>query len=220
MKVLVVEDEDFAREYLASLLAEAFDFDEVVQAKDGEEAWELFQEHTFEFIVTDLILPKLDGLKLAQRILEQGRGHRILALSSECDDFTVRQISRCGILGFIWKKEMSREILDIAFREVFDGRIYYSPEARIAMDQLGKDPDAYFKVLSNRELQVIRAIAQRKSHEQIAEELGLSKFTVRRHRHNAMHKLNLKNESSLLHYALDKGITKHKGGLDWSEESL
>ena len=217
MKALIVEDEKFAREYLASLLTGEFNFDEVVQAEDGEVGWELFQQQAFDFIVIDLILPKLDGLKLAERIIEQGNGARILALSSECDDFTVRQISRLGVLGFIWKKEMSREVLEVAFREVFDGNIYYSPEARVAMDKLRNDPDAYYKLLSDREFEVLRAVAQGKSHVGIGEELGVSKFTIRRHCHNAMQKLNLKNESSILHYALDKGILKHKGGLDWSD---
>lgn len=217
MRALIVEDEKFTRESVASLLMSVYNFDEVAQAEDGEMGWALFQQQSYEFIVIDLILPKLDGLKLAQRILELGRGQRILALSSECDDFTVREISRCGILGFIWKKEMSQAVLGAAFREVFDGHIYYSEGARAAMDRLRNDPDAYFKVLSARELQVLRAIAQRKSDIEIGAELELSKFTVRRHRHNAMKKLNLSNESSILHYALDKGILKHKAGLDWSD---
>ena len=217
MKALIVEDEKFAREYLASLLTGEFNFNEAVQAEDGEMGWELFQKQEFDFVVIDLILPKLDGIKLAQRIIAKGSGARILALSSECDDFTVRQISRCGVLGFIWKKEMSREVLEIAFREVFAGHIYYSPEAKIAMNTLRNDPEAYYKLLSDREFQVLRSVAQGKSHIDIGEELGLSKFTIRRHCHNAMHKLNLKNESSILHYALDKGILKHKGGLDWCD---
>ncbi len=219
MKALIVEDEKFAREYLAGLLRNEFNFSEVVQAEDGEAGWEEFQKESFQFIVLDLLLPKLDGLKLAKRMLDCGRGLRILALSSECDDYTVREVSRCGILGFIYKKELSRDIIDAAFREVFEGHIFYSASVQKVMSRLQNDPEAYFRVLSRRELQVLRAIAQQKPHEQIAEELEVSDFTVRRHRHNAMKKLNLKNESSLLHFALDKGILKHKGGLDWSDVS-
>lgn len=199
-----------------SLLLNEFDFDEVVQAADGEVGWQLFEQQPYQFIILDLLLPKLDGIKLAKRILEQGRGHRILAISSECDDFTVREVTRSGILGFVSKKDMSHEIMDEAFTEIFDGHVYYSSSVREVLERVRNDPDAYYKVLSRRELQVLRYIAQRKSHEEIATELGLSDYTVKRHRHNAMKKLNLKNESSLLHFALDKGILKHKSGLDWS----
>ncbi|MGZ0657114.1 response regulator [Coraliomargarita sp. W4R72] len=216
MKALIIEDEKFVREYLTSLLLNEFDFDEVVQAGDGEAGWALFEQQPFQFIILDLLLPKLDGIQLAKRILEQGRGHRILAISSECDDFTVREVSRSGILGFVSKKDMSREIMNEAFAELFDGHVYYSSSVAEVLERVRNDPDAYFKVLSRRELQVLRSIAQRKSQEEIATELGLSDFTIKRHRHNAMKKLNLKNESSLLHFALDKGILKHKNGLDWS----
>ena len=62
MKALVVEDEDLVRELLASVVAREFDFQEVVEAGDGEEAWDLYQQHAFDFVVLDLVLPKLDGL--------------------------------------------------------------------------------------------------------------------------------------------------------------
>jgi DNA-binding NarL/FixJ family response regulator len=217
MKALIIEDEKFVREYLTSLLLNEFDFAEVVQAEDGELGWELFEAQSFQIIILDLLLPKLDGIKLAKRILEQGRGHRILAISSECDDFTVREVSRSGILGFVSKRDMSHEIINEALSEVCEGHVYYSFSVLAVLERVRNDPEAYFKVLSPRELQILRAIAQRKSHEEIAEELSLSDFTVKRHRHNAMKKLNLKNESSLLHFALDKGILKHKSGLDWSD---
>lgn len=216
MNALVVEDEKFAREYLADILIKEFDFEEVVQAEDGEQGWELYQKQAFDFIVIDLILPKLDGLKLADHILKIGRGQRILALSGECDDFTVREVTRSGILGFIHKKEMSREVLEEAFRNVFAGHVYYSNNVKDVIGRLRDDSDAYYRLLSDRELEVLRFIAQHRTDEQIAEELKLSKFTVKRHRQNAMKKLNLKNESSIVHFALKKGIIKHRGGLDWS----
>ena len=217
MKALIVEDEKFASEYLSEILLKEFNFEQVVQAEDGEQGWDLYQKHEFSFIVLDLVLPKLDGIKLADRILKCGRGQRILALSGECDDYTVREVTISGILGFVQKKEMSRETLLDAFRHVFDGRVYYSESVRKIQERLWNDTDAYFRLLSGRELEVFRSIVKSKSDEVIAKELGLSKFTVRRHRHNAMKKLNVKNESGMIRYALEKGIIKHRSGLDWSD---
>lgn len=217
MRALVVEDEGFARDYLVSLLRNEYSFDEVYEAPDGEAAWKLLQTHEFQFIVLDLLMPKLDGIKLAARAMEQNCGHRILALSSECDDYTVREVSRCGILGFVSKKEISGEVMDDALREVLGGHVYYSESVKAVVARLQTDPEAYYKILSDRELQVLRAVAQSHTNAEIAAKIGLSPFTVRRHRHNAMKKLGLKTESALLHFALDKGIVKHKSGLDWSD---
>ena len=86
MKALVVEDEELVRELLASVVAREFDFEEVIEAGDGEEAWELYQEHTVDFVVLDLMLPNLDGLSLARRILEQDLDQRVLAISSVSDE--------------------------------------------------------------------------------------------------------------------------------------
>lgn len=216
MKALVVEDETFSREYLSSLLRNEFSFDEVVEASDGEDAWELYQKDEFKFVVLDLLIPRLDGIQLARRILEESRDRRVLALSSECDDYTVREISRCGVLGFVSKSDMSLDVIKEAYREVLSGHVYYSQSVQEVLRRIQVDPDAYFKVLSERELQVLQAVGRKQNKQEIATDLGISHFTVRRHRQNAMSKLGLKNDSELLHFALDKGIVKHKGGIGWT----
>lgn len=131
----------------------------------------------------------------------------------------MREISQSGILGFVSKRDLTREVLDQALREVLGGHIYYSKSVRAVMARLQSDPEAYYKILSERELQILRAVARGRTHEEIGEELHLSPLTIRRHRHNAMQKVGLQNVSDLLHFALDKGIVKHKSGLDWSENS-
>lgn len=216
MKALIVEDEGFTRDFLASFLKREFDFDEIVQAADGEEAWELFLGDNFTLIMIDLIIPKLDGLKLARRILEHGRSQKIIALSSECDDYTVKEVNRSGIFGYIDKPGMSESVLFEAIRAVLHGRIYMSAEVRKVLDRVAGDSDAYFKILSDREIEVLRLLSKCETDESIGRELGISPFTVRRHRLNIMGKLNLKSVAQLMQYALDKGIMKHKGGVGWS----
>ncbi|HAV13551.1 MAG TPA: hypothetical protein DCX06_08705 [Opitutae bacterium] len=217
MKALIVEDEELVRELLASILVREFDFKEVVEAGDGEAAWKLFQRESFDFVVLDLMLPELDGLTLSRRMLDADPNVRILALSSECDEYSVREVNRSGILGFVDKREMTFEVLFAAFNEVSAGHVYYSVNAQEIITRLWEDPNAYYKVLSDREFQILRLIAQGFSQEKIGEDLGISAFTVRRHKHNAMKKLDLNDEASLLRFALEKGIVKHKGGLDWTE---
>ena len=216
MKALIVEDEGLTRDYLAGLLEREFDFDEVVRAVDGEQAWELYQSDAFVLVMIDLIIPKLDGLKLARRILEHKRGQKIIALSSECDDFTVKEVNRSGIFGFIDKPGISGAVLLEAIETVLQGRVYMSTAVRKVIDRIAEDPDAYFKILSDREMQVLRLLSKCETDEAIGQELAISPFTARRHRLNIMTKLNLKSVAQLMQYALDKGIVKHKGGLGWS----
>ena len=216
MRALIVEDEDLVRELLASILIREFDFKEVIEADDGESALEYFNQECFDFVVLDLMLPRLDGLTLSRKMLKADANMRILALSSECDEYTVREVNKSGILGFVDKREMTFEVLFAAFNEVIAGHVYYSVNAQNVITRLWEDPNAYYKILSDREFQVLRSVAQGKSRDTIAENLGISAFTVRRHTHNAMKKLELVDEASLLRFALDKGIVKHKGGLDWT----
>lgn len=216
MKALIVEDEGLARKYLSSVLDREFQFEAVAEAADGELGWELFQSDYYQFVVIDLILPKLDGLKLIKRIFETRSSQRILVLSSECDDYSVKEVCRLGILGFVDKPKMTEEILLEAIRTVLDGRIYMSPEARTVLNRVGEDTDAYYKVLTDRELEVLRLLAQCNSEEEIGQQLNISAFTARRHRLNIKAKLDMRSDAELVQYALNKGIVKHKGGLDWT----
>lgn len=219
MNALIIEDEELVCDALAVVVEREFQFDEVQVAGDGALAWEIFKREDFDFAVLDLMLPKMDGLTLARKMVDRQPWVRILALSSECDDYTIREVNRSGILGFVTKQEMGLKVLIEALREVSSGRTYYSTIAQQFLANMWTDPLAYYKVLSDREFQVLRAIAQGLSYDQIAQEMKISAFTVRRHKHNAMKKLNIRDTAELLRFALQKGIVKHKGGLDWTDVS-
>ncbi|PXA03305.1 hypothetical protein DDZ13_12850 [Coraliomargarita sinensis] len=216
MKALIVEDEEIVRELLESVALREFEFDVVKGEADGESAWKTFAAEPFHFVVLDLLLPKLDGLALARRMLEAVPEIRILALSSECDDYVVREVQRSGILGFVDKNEMSLEVLFEAYNEVSAGCVFHSPNVQDKILHLWQDPDAYYKLLSEKEFQIVRSVSMGESNEGIAKELGVSPLAVRRHKNIAMKKLGVSDEASLLRFALEKGIIKNKSGLNWT----
>lgn len=217
MRALIVEDEELMRELVASVLSREFEFDEIDEAANGEDGWEMFAGDHYDFVILDLMLPNLDGLSLARRFLQAKPSIRILALSSECDDYTVRVVYDSGVLGFVHKQEMGLETLFEAINEVSAGYVYYSTNAQKILTGMWENPQAYYKVLSDREFQVVRAISQGRDNDTIGAEMGISAYTVRRHKHNAMKKLDVSDEASLLRFALQTGIVKHKGGLDWTD---
>ena len=216
---MVVEDEALLSELVASVLGAEFEFEQVEEVRDGETAWELFQATSFDFVVLDLMLPELDGLSLARRMLQLDRNIRILIFSSECDDYTIREVTRSGVLGFVDKKELSLEVLFAAMNEVSAGYPYYSANAQKQIAKMWEDPLAYYKLLTEREFHAVRLIALGHDLKTSAQELQVSECTVRRHKKNAMKKLNISDESSLMRFALEKGLVKFKGGLDWTEVS-
>ena len=220
MKALIVEDEEIVRELLESIALREFEFEEVKGAGDGESGWEIFAREPFDFVVMDLVLPRLDGLKLAQRMLAAVPEIRILALSSECDDYTVRQIQSTGILGFVDKNEMSLEVLFEAYNEVSAGHVFYSKNVQEKVLEIWQNPNAFYKILSETELSVIQALAIGQKEGAIAAHLAVSPNLIRRQKGDIMKKLGLKNDGDLVRFALEKGIIKNKGGLNWTMPHL
>jgi DNA-binding NarL/FixJ family response regulator len=215
-RALIVEDEELVRELLASVLHREFEFDTVSEAGDGLAGQQAFEAMDYDFVVLDLMLPHLDGLSLARWILQRSPGTRILALSSECDDYTIREVNRSGILGFVHKQEMTLEVIFTAFNEVSAGHVYYSTAAQKKIEHLWQDPDAYYKILTEKELHLVRSVALGLSHDAIAAQLGVQASTVKRRERNVLQKLNVGDRSGLMRFALDRGIVKYKGGLDWT----
>ena len=165
------------------------------------------------------MLPELDGLSLARRMLQLDRNIRILIFSSECDDYTIREVTRSGVLGFVDKKELSIEVLFAAINEVSAGCPYYSASAQKLIAKLWEDPLAYYKLLTEREFHAVRLIALGGDLKTSARKLRISEDALLRLKNNAMKKLNIRDESSLMRFALEKGLVKFKGGLDWTEVS-
>jgi DNA-binding NarL/FixJ family response regulator len=219
MRALVVEDVALMRELIVSVVGNEFGFDQVEEAEDGEMAWALFCETEYDFAVLDLMLPKLDGLSLARRMLLHKPWLRVLVISSECDEYSVREVTRSGVLGFVDKQDLSLEVLFAALNEVSAGHAYYSPRVQQVVSHMWQDSNAYYKLLSEREFRVARGLAQGLDDEAFFQDLGMSPSAVRRHKLNAKKKLNLCDDADLVRYAYESGFVKHKGGLDWTEVS-
>lgn len=203
-------------ELLSNLVQREFGFDVLARAADGQAALKACLEQDVDLLIADLLLPKMDGIELSRRLLEVKPQVRILAISSECDDYTTQQVYSSGILGFVDKNEMNVETLREALDHVAEGRSFYSSSAQRIIRKMKASPEAYYKIFTDREMQVVRLIAEGKNHEAAAKILGISALTIRRHKHNAMRKIDVHNEVELLRYAMQRGIVKSKSGLDWT----
>lgn len=220
MKILVVEDESLMREVLVKLVRDKFGFKVVGEAGDGEEALELCRSHTVDMVLLDIMVPKLNGVDFAQIIFDEQPNLRILAISNEFDEFTLNQIFKSGVHGFVDKRGTSLEILAQAIETVATGQPYFTQFAINMKNKLRGDPASYTRILSDREQEVLRFFSQGMSDAAISKRLNIRPRTVQTHRHNILKKLELHGTPELMNYGIKKGFWKYRESVDgpWVEE--
>lgn len=208
MRVAVIEDQVLFRELLVNLLVGKLSFELAGTAGEGPEGLELIRSTRPELVILDILIPKLSGIQVARQIMDELPSTRILAISSETDIKTIHQIHQLRLNGFVDKNEASVEVLTEAIRTVSGGKSYYSESLRITVQKLRADPNAFQKILTRREQEVLTHIGAGLSDGEIGKILGLSTTSVQSHRRNLFRKLNVHNTPELIRFANEAGFWK------------
>ncbi len=212
-RVLLVDDHSLFREGVRALLSTAPDIEVVGEAEDGKQAIELAEQLLPDVIVMDLVMPGMNGMEAAQHLHDHHPGIKILILSMYDDDEYVCKILKTGASGYVLKRAASDELLR-AIRAVQDGGSALHPTvaAKLIKDYVRRtkatDRDNPGSILTSRESEVLKLIAEGRTNQQIAEVLGLGKKTIDTHRTNIMRKLDLHDVTGLVKYALRHGFIK------------
>ena len=196
------------RGLLEKICRQLFRLSVVGEAEDAAAGLELCRRCRPDLVLLDLNLPDRDGVTLAEELLATGPKLRILALSSECDDFTLYRVLNSGIHGYVDKNRQSVDVLKVAISEVMNGRMYFAEVVQQMRQRLRVEPDAFPKLLSPREQKVLSVLGSGRSDEEAAQELRVSRFTVGCHRRNIMNKLGVHRTPDLIRYAVNKGFAK------------
>jgi DNA-binding NarL/FixJ family response regulator len=206
-RVIVVEDQ--------RLVAEFFNFHcrdlglEVVQVCGTcREGLAAIRAHRPDLVLLDISLPDGDGLELAKTILDELPEVKMLAISSHRDPWTMLQVQRIGLHGFVDKNEQRREVLTEAIHAVLSGRVYYTPIVNESSASIRRDPKAFIRVLSDYETRILSMIGESKTDEEIATVLNISPATVQSRRRDIMTKLDVHTTPKLIHYAIVNGLTR------------
>lgn len=211
--VLLVEDHRIVRDGVRAMLERAEDFRVVGEVESGTEAVQFCRRNAPDVVVMDLSLPDLNGMAATEEILRNAPNTKIVILSMHEDDQSVIGAIRAGARGFVLKKASLGDLVD-ALRAVAKGGSYLSPQvsdkllSRIQRGDMetAKLPDT-LDVLSPRELQVLRMVAEGKTSKDIAGVLNLGLQTVRSYRKTMMKKLGVNNVASLTHLAMAAGLS-------------
>lgn len=211
IRVILAEDHNLVRQGIRSLLEKADDIEVVAEAENGQEAINLTGELTPDVLVTDINMPRLNGIQAAEQIRELGLPTRVVILSMHSDETLVRQALRIGVRGYLLKRSVTEELL-LAVRAVYRGETFLCPgiSEMVMADFLARQPRSDgisdFDRLSPREREILKLIAEGYTNRAIAEAIHVSIKTVEKHRANLMTKLNIQDLAGLIRIALKHGL--------------
>ena len=179
------------------------DVEVVGEAEDGEEALALIEALVPDVAVLDCQLPGIEGTQVAQEIRRQGLPVRVLALSSYDDERYVRGMLEAGAVGYLLKDEAPETIV-AAVRAAARGERYFSPAvaAKVAAWARRERPAG----LTEREMEVVRLVAEGMSNKEIAHKLKVKKRTVEFHVGNILRKLSVASRVEAAVWAKEHGV--------------
>lgn len=210
IRILIVDDHPVVRHGLQGMLGFKPGFEVVGEAEDGVEA--ILQARTLQpdVILLDLMMPQKDGLAVIEEVKQENSEVRILVLTSLTEDDKIFAALEAGALGCMLKDSSPAELVR-AIRDVYRGELSLHPAiARRLLSKRDQSPESAPApdALTEREIEVVKLMAQGLSNRDIAETLVISEQTVRGHVTNILSKLQLTNRTQVVLYALRTGISQ------------
>ena len=201
LRILIVDDHPIVRQGLRQTLADAAQIGEIVEAATPQEALDLVGQREWDAVILDIGLPGRGGLDVLKDIKREVPGLPVLILSMHSEDQYAVRALRAGAAGYLTKEAAPKNLVD-AIRRVVAGGRYISPElAERLATELTLDRDRPLHAsLSDREFDVLRAIASGQTVGEIADRLSLSVKTVSTYRTRILEKMRLKNNAEMMHY--------------------
>lgn len=210
IRIAICDDHRLIIDGVKGLLAGAPDVDCVGTALNGAEVLYLLEHLAVDVVLMDLDMPEMDGREATQRIKTKHPGTKVLVMTMNDEAAVVRELMALGADGYLLKTSGKDELL-LAIREVHAGRKHFSAAVVGALmngEQQEKSSSKLLKNLSEREVEVLAALAEGLGNKEIGEKLFISPRTVDTHRTNLMKKLDTHNVAGLVRIAIKAGLVK------------
>jgi DNA-binding NarL/FixJ family response regulator len=209
-RILIADDFPIVRSGLRKLLDAKPDLEVVAEAEDGHEAVERALAEDVDLVILDVSMPRMTGIQAAAELHKREPGLRILMLSMHDSEQFLFEALKAGASGYVLKSGADTDIVD-ASRAAMRGDSFLYPSAitTLVRDYVERGGEGeHFDVLTPRELEVLKLIAEAHSSKEIAKELFISIKTVERHRQNILDKLGMRDRVELTRYAIRRGLTQ------------
>lgn len=209
-RVLVVDDQTLFRTGLTSLLSEDSRVDVVGQAVDGADSVKQAIKLKPDVILMDIKMPNLDGIEATRQIVESVPGVKVLILTTFETDSQVIQALKAGASGYVLKDSSAAAIVSSIVAVMSGERVMASAVANRVLEMLTgtATPKEFYDGLTNREIEILKLLANGMANKQIAFRLKISEKTVRNHVSNMYEKLGIYDRSQAVLYAVKKGLVE------------
>jgi len=215
VRIVIAEDHTILREGLRSLLSSDPNLEVVGEAEDGREAIQCVEKFKPNLILTDLSMPRMNGMEAIKEIKRQSPETKILVLTVHKAEEYILSTFQAGADGYLLKDSTHAELV-MAVKKVLSGKHYISPEIseKVIEGYLeGKKTlksRTSWETLTQREREILKLIAEGYKNKEIANYLCISTKTVEKHRANLMEKLDLHNAQALTAFAIEKELVSHE----------
>ncbi|NUQ37023.1 MAG: response regulator transcription factor [Caldilineales bacterium] len=206
---MIVDDHAVVRSGLAAFLLAQEDLELVAEARNGQEALALCQQHDPDVILMDLVMPDMDGPTATRLIHSRFPRIAIIALTSFHDETLVQQALRAGAGSYLLK-HISAQELTAAIRNAYAGRPTLAPEAAQALIAAATQPPKPGFDLTAREMEVLKYMVTGRTNPEIAYHLSISNSTVKYHVSSILSKLGVSGRTEAVSVALQHDL------IDWS----
>lgn len=211
IRVLLADDHTILRQGLRTLMESEEEISVVGEASNGQEAVNLALELEPDVVLMDISMPVMNGFEATLAIRSKIPQTKILALTQHDSEEYLFKLLSSGASGYVLKKTAAGELI-VAIKAAHEGLVYLSPvmTQKLVSEHLRllKEPKGRNDLLTPREMEVLKLVAEGLTNQEIADKLVLSLKTVQTHRAHLMEKLNLHDRTELVKYALKKGILK------------
>ena len=211
-RILVADDHPIVLRGLKTVLNAQPDFEVVAEATDGDEAVEQALAQDVHLAILDISMPRKTGLQAAREISQRRPDVRLLILSMHDNEQYLFEAIKVGASGYVLKSAVDRDLVE-ASRAAMRGEPFLYPGGvralmrdyveRARAGEVGRG-----EVLTPREEEIVKLVAEAHTNEEIGEMLFISKKTVERHRANILEKLGMRDRVELTRYAIRRGLVE------------
>jgi DNA-binding NarL/FixJ family response regulator len=211
-RILVADDHPIVLRGLRMVLDAQPDLEVVAEATDGDQAVEQAVSGEIDLAILDISMPRKTGLQAAREITHRKPEVRVLMLSMHDNEQYLFEAIRAGASGYVLKSAVDRDLVE-ACRAAMRGEPFLYPGAvralmREYLDRARAGDALHTEMLTPREEEIVKLVAEAHTNDEIAEMLFISKKTVERHRANVLEKLGMRDRVELTRYAIRRGLVQ------------